>query len=132
MKQIRVILTRTDGGCSDTEAHGDRVTPAMLDAAEDLIGTIATGERELPKDLYDACARAFDTSRDDAKKRLLAAMYGKATERGPYLIGWTWHAHLRQLHADVREGHWLKVSKALALMLGHAINEVAKKQPEAP
>lgn len=75
--RIHLGVIRDDGSCSDIEISGDPVTPAMLDAAEDLLHTLVTRERTLPKDLYDACARAFDTTRDDAKERLLAALYGK-------------------------------------------------------
>jgi hypothetical protein len=77
--RIHLIAARSNGHCSDVEIAGDPVTPAMLDAAEDLLHTLTTGERLLPKDLYDLCAQAFGTTRDDAKKRILAAIYGKNT-----------------------------------------------------
>lgn len=77
---IHLIVTRPDGHCSNIKIDGDPVTPTMLEAAEDLLHTLTCGERALPKDLYDACARAFGTTRDDAKERLLAALYGKSKE----------------------------------------------------
>jgi len=52
----------------------------MIEAAEDLLHTLTSGERALPRDLYDACALAFGTTRDDAKRRITAAMYGKKGE----------------------------------------------------
>lgn len=58
------------------EIGGPRVTTAMLEAAEDLLHTLTTGERQLPKDLYEVTARAFGTTRDDAKDRLIRAIYG--------------------------------------------------------
>jgi hypothetical protein len=119
--RIRLVVERAGSNLSDVEIIGDKVTPVMLDAAEDLLHALSSGERLLPKDLYDTCARAFNTTRDDAKERLLAAMYGKRAADEPYLIGWTWRAHLDQLHGDVRAGRWLRVSKALAMMLGHAL-----------
>lgn len=71
--RIHLVLNRPDGHCSKVEIEGDPVTPAMLDAAEDLLHALSTGERLLPKDFYDTCARAFDTTREDAKKRLTRA-----------------------------------------------------------
>ena len=120
--EIRLSMKRPDGHpdghstiSADIMVVGDEVTPAILDAAEDLRHTIETGEHALPKDLYDTCARAFGTSRDDAKKRLLAAIYGKASTPEPLLIGWTWRAHLDDLYAEIRGGHWLRaVEEALA------------------
>lgn len=35
----------------------------------------------LPRDLYEACGRAFGTTRDDAKERLLAVLYGTNKKR---------------------------------------------------
>jgi hypothetical protein len=78
--QINLVVNRPDGRCSEMTAAGDQVTPAMLDAAEDLLHTLTTGERPLLLNLYDVCARAFGTTREDAKRRLMAAMYGKPGE----------------------------------------------------
>jgi hypothetical protein len=75
--RIHLVLERATGRCSNIEIGGDPVTPDMLEAAEDLLSTLTTGERPPPRGLYDLCAQAFGTTRDDAKKRLLAAMYGK-------------------------------------------------------
>jgi hypothetical protein len=74
--RIHLSLTRPNGHRSTIEVSGEAVTPAMLDAAEDLITTLTSGERALPKELYDVCARAFGTTREDAKGRICAAMYG--------------------------------------------------------
>jgi hypothetical protein len=78
--QIRLILVRPDSPpdspSTSVQIGGNRVTPAMLDAAEDLLHTLTTGERKLPKDLYEVVARAFSTTRDDAKGRILLAIYG--------------------------------------------------------
>jgi hypothetical protein len=79
--RIHLILNRPSGHGSNIEIDGDPVTQPMLDAAEDLLATLSTGERLLPKDLYDVCARAFDTTREDAKKRLTAAMYGAGKKK---------------------------------------------------
>ncbi len=75
--RIHLIIERADGRRSDIEIGGDPVTTEMLDAAEDLLSTLTTGDRQLPKGLYDACAQAFGTTREDAKKRLLGAAYGQ-------------------------------------------------------
>ncbi len=133
--EIHLVVRWPDGRRTDVEMptafNEDTVTPAMLDAAEDLIRVLATGERVLPKDLYDVCSRAFGTTRDDAKKRLLAAMFGtKCFDPEPLLIGWTWRAHLDDLYADVRAKQWLRVTKKLALMLNHALDEIRENGKE--
>jgi len=124
---IHLTLARPNGRDSNAKISGKHVTPVMLDAAEDLLHALTTGERLLPKDLYDACANAFGTTRDDAKKRLTAAMYGAKAASEPTLNGWTWRAHLNELYADVREKRWLRASKALALMLRHALDRVQQE-----
>lgn len=73
--RIHLVVVREDGRYSEIESC-DPVTSEMLDAAEDLLETLTTGKRPPLKGLYDVCARAFNTSRDDAKERILAAMYG--------------------------------------------------------
>jgi hypothetical protein len=73
--RIHLVIERENGVCTDTESA--EVTPAMMDAAEDLFTTLTTGERPLIKNLYDLCARAFGTTREDAKHRIIAASYGK-------------------------------------------------------
>jgi len=55
---------------------GNRVTPAMLEAAKDLLHTLTTGERTLPSDLYEVIARAFGVTLSAAKGRILLAIYG--------------------------------------------------------
>jgi hypothetical protein len=74
--QIRLVLVRPDSPAVSAQIGGTRVTPAMLEAAEDLLHTLNTGERKLPKDLYEVVARAFGTTRDDARGRILLAIYG--------------------------------------------------------
>ena len=91
--RIYLVVERSDGRESAAEIEGDPITEPMIDAAEDLLQTLTTGERPPIKGLYDLCARAFSTSRDDAKERLLAAAYGmseakieaKAESRGQML-----------------------------------------------
>ena len=78
--RIHLTVQREDGRISEIES-GDPVTPQMLDAAEDLLETLTTGERPPPKGLYDVCAKAFNTSRDDAKERIVAAAYGMSETR---------------------------------------------------
>lgn len=75
--RIHLVVKRPDGRCSDIKGDGDTITPVMLDAAEDLVHTLTTGERPPLKGLYELCALAFGTTREDAKKRMLAAIYGK-------------------------------------------------------
>lgn len=75
--RISLILDRPDSPPYNIEIGGLRVTPPMLDAAEDLLHTLMTGEREPPRGLYELCATAFGTTREDAKKRILAAMFSK-------------------------------------------------------
>ena len=76
-QQPRIFLSirRADG--SGLEVEGIVVTPIMMEAAEALHDTLLTGERVLPKDLYDVIAIAFATTREDAKARLLRALYSK-------------------------------------------------------
>jgi hypothetical protein len=75
--RIYLVVRRPDGRLSDIKIDGDLVTPDMLDSAEDLVHTITIGERPVLEGLYDLCALAFSTTREDAKERMLAAIYGK-------------------------------------------------------
>jgi len=73
--RIHLSLRRPDGSRSEiTETFN--VLPAMLESAEDLLHTLTTGERPPPKGLYELCAKAFGTTREDAKERMVAAAYG--------------------------------------------------------
>ena len=73
--RIHLILERPDGRYSNIDVVGDRVTADMLAVAEDLVTTLTSGDRPPLKGLYELCAKAFGTTRDDAKERLLAALY---------------------------------------------------------
>jgi len=73
--RIHLMVERADGRSSEIES-GDRITPDMMDAAEDLLHTLTTGERPIINNFYELCAKAFGTTRDDAKERVLAAAYG--------------------------------------------------------
>ncbi len=73
--RIHLVVERPDGRRSDVEITSP-IPVAAMDAAEDLLHALTYGERALPRDLYDLCALAFSTTRDDAKERLLAALYG--------------------------------------------------------
>jgi hypothetical protein len=73
---IHLVITRPDGRRSDIKISGDLVTADMLAVGEDLLTTLTTGERPPLEGLYDLCANAFGTTREDAKERLLAAYYG--------------------------------------------------------
>lgn len=77
--RIHLIVERTDGRGSNMEIEisGESVTADMLDVADDLLHTLTTGERPVLKGFYELCANAFGTTRDDAKKRLLGALYGR-------------------------------------------------------
>ena len=77
--RIHLSLQRNDGRRSEITT-GFNVTPEMLASAEDLLHTLTTGERPPPKGLYEICAKAFGTTREDAKHRLLAASYGMYKE----------------------------------------------------
>lgn len=74
--RIHLVVDRPDGQHSDESLAGDQITPAMLDAVEDLRHTLTTGERLLPKGLYELTASAFNITREAAKERLLFAAYG--------------------------------------------------------
>jgi len=74
--RIALVLVRTDGHRSDAEIEGAPVTSDMIDSAEDLLHTLTTGERPVIKNLYDLVAKAFGTTREDAKERITAAAYG--------------------------------------------------------
>lgn len=79
--RIRLVVDRPNGLSSDVEIECSRVTPEMLDAAEDLLHTITTGERPVIKNLYDLVAHAFGTTREVAKDRLTAAAYSMSPEK---------------------------------------------------
>lgn len=73
--RIHLVVERADGRRSEITS-GEQVTDDMLAVAEDLLHTLTTGDRPPLKGLYELCAKAFGTTRDDAKERLMAAMYG--------------------------------------------------------
>jgi len=73
--RIHLVVERADGRQSEIET-GDQITEDMQAVAEDLLHTLTTGDRPPLKGLYELCAKAFGTTRDDAKERLFAAMYG--------------------------------------------------------
>ena len=73
--RIHLVVERADGRRSEIET-GDQVTEDMLTVAEDLLHTLTTGDRPPLRGLYELCAKAFGTTREDAKARLIAAMYG--------------------------------------------------------
>lgn len=79
--RICLVLDRADGHSSEHQVGGDRVTPTMVEAAEDLHHTLLTGTRRFtgawPQDFYDVLARAFDTTPHEARTRVLGAVYGK-------------------------------------------------------
>lgn len=78
--RIHLVVERSDGRRSDAEIVGAPVAPAMIDSAEDLLHTLTTGERPVIKNLYALVARAFGTTREDAKERITAAAYGMDKE----------------------------------------------------
>lgn len=75
--RIHLVIERASGRRSNIEIGGNPVTLDMLDAAEELLHTLTTGKRPPPKGLYELCAIAFGTTRQDAKKRLMGAIFGK-------------------------------------------------------
>lgn len=75
--RIQIVLMRVDGRVSSAKIAGDHITVDMLDVAEDLLHTLTTGQRPPIKGLYELCATAFGTTRQDAKKRLIGASYGQ-------------------------------------------------------
>ena len=82
MKRARIHLSlqQPDGRRSEiTSTHN--VTPVMLEAAEDLLQTLTTGERPPPKGLYELCTSAFGLPREEVKARLMAAAYGADKKR---------------------------------------------------
>lgn len=79
--RIHLLFDHPDGRQSKTEVEGAMVTSDMLDSAEDLLHTLTTGERPLLKNLYDVVARAFGTTREDAKERVTAAAYGMSSPK---------------------------------------------------
>lgn len=78
---IRLLLQRPGGHRSEAEIEGAPVTIDMIDSAEDLLHTLTTGERPVIKNLYDLVARAFGTTREDAKERITAAAHGMTKEK---------------------------------------------------
>jgi len=77
--RIYLVVDRADGRRSEAEIEGVSITSAMIDAAEDLLTTLTTGDRPVIKNLYDLAARAFGTTREDAKERITAATYGMSS-----------------------------------------------------
>lgn len=75
--RIYLVVQRANGRRSTAEISGDRVNDDMQASAEDLLVTLTTGNRPTIKGLYDLCAQAFGTTREDAKKRITGASYGK-------------------------------------------------------
>ena len=75
--RIQLTVMYPDGRVVEAESVADQVTADKLAAADDLFETMWTGERPLIIGLYDLCARAFGTTREDAKERLHGAAYGK-------------------------------------------------------
>jgi hypothetical protein len=78
--KIKLVVQRADGRRSEAEITGKPVTAPMLEAAEDLLETLSTGERPPPKGLYELVARAFGVPRDEAKRRITGAAYGRTTK----------------------------------------------------
>jgi hypothetical protein len=74
--RIALVLVRPDGRRSEAKIEGTQVTSGMIDSAEDLLHTLTTGDRPVLKNLYDLVAKAFGTTREDAKERMTAAAYG--------------------------------------------------------
>lgn len=79
--KIHLVVDRPNGRRSVIEVVGEHVTADMLAVAEDLLYALTTGERPPPKGLYEAVAKAFGTTRADAKKRLGAAMFGMSKKK---------------------------------------------------
>ena len=73
--RIHLVIEREDGRRSEITT-GAQVTDDMLAVAEDLLHTLTTGDRPPLRGLYELCAKAFGTTREDAKERLFAAAYG--------------------------------------------------------
>lgn len=76
---IHIALTRPDGSTT-TETCAGEIAPVKIEAAEDLLETLSTGERPVPRGLYVLVAQAFGVDREEAKRRLLAASYGATGE----------------------------------------------------
>lgn len=45
----------------------------------------------------------------------------------PLFLGWTWRAHLDDLHRLVTEEKWLEAAGRLSGLLAHAIDRAAEK-----
>ena len=79
MSWINLLMRRPDGSRAEVSIAEDQVTPDLLIQAELLLRTLqgkpAPGDASA-KDLYAACAQAFGTTYEDAKERLLFALYG--------------------------------------------------------
>ena len=62
-------------------------------------------------------------------------MTGKPKTPGkpePTYIGWTWRAHLDEVHKLVTEERWLEVAKRLSGMLAHALDKAVAKPQGRP
>jgi hypothetical protein len=115
--RIRLVLDRPDGHRSEAEIEGAPVTKDMLDSAEDLLHTLTTGERPIIKNLYDLVARAFNTTREDAKTRISAAAFGMSPSRIEEQSRVSPHDRRRLADGD----------RALALPTPHSIDEIREQ-----
>lgn len=50
----------------------------------------------------------------------------------PTFLGWTWQAHLNEVHKLVEEERWLEVAKRLSAMLAHALDKAVVKRRNSP
>lgn len=105
--RIRLIIDHAEGHCTEVEIEGPKVTSAMLEAAEDLVQTLTTGERPVFKLLYDLTARAFNTTSEDAKVRITAATYGmsapKIEEASAHKAASSWNGEESEARKTLRQ-----------------------------
>jgi hypothetical protein len=50
----------------------------------------------------------------------------------PTFLGWTWRAHLDELHRLVTEERWLEAAKRMSAMLAHALDKATAKPQGRP
>jgi hypothetical protein len=76
LEDERLALERVPLGSLNSTVSFRYRAPSELSSKDLPEERQPTSHANPPNDIYAACARAFNTTRDDAKKRLITAMYG--------------------------------------------------------
>jgi hypothetical protein len=75
MTRIVLTIDRTHPRRHRSHYEIEEANDEMVAVAEELLVTLSKGTRPPLQGLYELCAKAFGTTREDAKQRLTAAIY---------------------------------------------------------